>query len=53
MKFIEQQRVHIPANTDFIQRKYLDIQYAPDSESTLLFSPCIYASRSCASYQCA
>ncbi len=36
MKFIEQQRVHIPANTDFIQRKYLDIQYAPDSESTFV-----------------
>lgn len=33
MKFIEQQRVHTPANTGFVQRKYLDIAYAPDTSS--------------------
>ena len=32
MKFIEDQRTHIPAQTDFIQRKFLDIQYAEGSE---------------------
>ena len=32
MKFVEDKRVHIPANTDFINVKYLDIQYAPGSE---------------------
>ena len=30
MKFIEQQRVHIPAETGFVRRKFLDIPYAPD-----------------------
>ena len=28
MKFIEQKRIHIPAKTEFIQRKFLDIPYA-------------------------
>ena len=32
MKFIEQQRTHIPAETGFIKRKYLDLQYAPGDE---------------------
>lgn len=32
MKFIEQKRTHIPAKTDFIQRKFLDLQYAPGNE---------------------
>lgn len=32
MKFIEQKRTHIPAQTDFIRTKYLDIQYAPGNE---------------------
>lgn len=36
MKFIEQKRVHIPAKTDFIQRKFLDIQYAPGGERRML-----------------
>ena len=33
MKFIEQQRVHQYADTGFINRKYLDISYAPDTET--------------------
>lgn len=36
MKFIEQQRVHIPAETGFVNRKYLDLQYAPDGEQTFV-----------------
>lgn len=32
MKFIEQQRVHTPADTDFIRTKYLDVRYAPDDD---------------------
>ena len=32
MKFIEQQRVHTPADTDFIKTKYLDVRYAPDDD---------------------
>lgn len=28
MKFIEQKRTHVPAETGFIQRQYLDLQYA-------------------------
>ncbi len=36
MKFIEQKRTHIPAKTEFIKRKYLDIQYAPSGERRTL-----------------
>lgn len=32
MKFIDQKRQHIPANTAFVQRKYLDIRYAPQGD---------------------
>ncbi|HWT73113.1 MAG TPA: alpha/beta hydrolase [Mobilitalea sp.] len=32
MKFIEDHRVHIPAKTDYIKRKFLDIQYAAGNE---------------------
>ena len=36
MKFIEQVRTHIPAETGFINRKFLDIPYAPGGERRLL-----------------
>ncbi len=36
MKFIEQVRTHIPAETGFIKRKFLDIPYAPGGERRLL-----------------
>lgn len=36
MKFIEQKRTHIPAKTEFIQRQFLDIQYAPSGERRTL-----------------
>lgn len=36
MKFIEQKRTHIPAKTEFIQRKYLDIPYAQGGERRML-----------------
>lgn len=36
MKFIEQKRTHIPAKTEFIQRQYLDLQYAPFSDRRTL-----------------
>lgn len=41
MKFIDQKRRHIPADTDFIKRKYLDIRYAPQGDWTLptFFTP--------------
>lgn len=41
MKFIEQQRVHIPADTEFVKCKFLDIPYAPESEQTYVskFAP--------------
>lgn len=32
MKFIDQKRQHIPADTAFIRRKYLDIRYAPQGD---------------------
>ena len=32
MKFIEQKRTHIPAETGFIERKFMDIPYASGSE---------------------
>ena len=32
MKYIESKRVHIPAKTDYINRKFLDIQYAEGDE---------------------
>lgn len=36
MKFIEQKRIHIPAKTEFIQRKFLDISYAQGGERRTL-----------------
>ena len=36
MKFIEQKRAHIPAKTEFIKHKFLDIQYAPGNERRTL-----------------
>lgn len=30
MKFIDQKRVHIPADTAFVKTKFLDIRYAPE-----------------------
>ena len=32
MKFIDQKRCHIPADTAFVRRKYLDIRYAPQGD---------------------
>ncbi|QHQ63094.1 alpha/beta hydrolase fold domain-containing protein [Anaerocolumna sedimenticola] len=32
MKFIDDKRIHIPAKTEFVQRKYLNIQYAKGNE---------------------
>ena len=41
MKFIDQKRQHLPADTVFVQRKYLDIRYAPQGDWMLptFFSP--------------
>ena len=41
MKFIDQKRRHIPADTAFVRRKYLDIPYAPQGEWMLpgFFTP--------------
>lgn len=36
MKFIEQKRTHIPAETGFIKRQFLDLQYAPGNERRTL-----------------
>ena len=36
MLFIEQKRTHIPAVTDFIERKFLDLPYAPGGDRRLL-----------------
>lgn len=30
MRFIDQKRQHIPADTSFVKRKFLDIRYAPE-----------------------
>ena len=32
MKFIDQKRVHQPADTAFVKRKFLDIRYAPEGD---------------------
>ena len=40
MKFIEQKRIHIPAKTEFIQRKFLDIPYAQGGERRLWIFIC-------------
>ena len=32
MKFIDQKRQHLPADTAFVRRKYLDIRYAPQGD---------------------
>jgi len=32
VKFIDQKRCHIPADTAFVRRKYLDIRYAPQGD---------------------
>ena len=36
MKFIEQKRTHIPAETGFIQRKFMDLVYAPGGDRRTL-----------------
>lgn len=36
MKFIEQKRTHIPAETGFIQRKFMDLAYAPGGDRRTL-----------------
>jgi len=32
MKFIDQKRLHQPADTEFVKRKFLDIRYAPEGD---------------------
>lgn len=32
MKFIDQKRQHIPADTSFVKKKFLDLRYAPEGE---------------------
>jgi len=39
--FIEAKRTHIPAETSFVKKKYLDIRYAPEGDWMLptFFTP--------------